>query len=502
MSSTRRRRPLRTRPGRALFACLAVAAGLAAIQTAAMAKSARPLRTGVSYVYAADTKHDPAAVFHHVAETGATQVLTPLEWGWIVPENRPAAWNPEDPGDPNYDWGEYDTWVRGAVAAGLTPVLQIRGAPGWAQRCGPFEGFDSPCDLNPDDLAAFTKAAVRRYSGSFGDLPRVRYWQGLNEPNLSLFFRPQFGDNGAVSAGLYRNLLDTFYAAVKSVDPTNLVIAAGLGPIAVPKYTIGPMRFARELLCMRGRKRPRPARGDCGGGVDFDIFDIHPYTTGSPTHEGGPDDVELGDLHKLTTLLRAADRAGRINGAFKHTPLWLSEISWDSKPPDPGGLPFRILNRWTSETLFRAWTAGVDDVFWFSLRDFEPDPGGLPYESTESGLFFRGATPAQDTPKPNMQAFRFPFVAYPRRKSLRFWGRTPDSRPGKVRIQVRKRGRWRTVHLARANQFGIFRGRARTRYGRNRAGAARARFGAETSRTFSMKPVPDFYQAPFGNPVK
>lgn len=499
MSQTRSHSLLRTRLGQLLLACLAVTV-LTAAQTTAIAKGSGPLRTGVSYVYVADTNDGPAA-FEHVVETGATQVLTPLEWGWVAPRDRPAAWNPEDPGDPNYDWSEYDTWVRGAVAAGLTPVLQIRGAPSWAQRCGPFEGFDSPCDIDPDDLAAFTTAVVRRYSGTFGDLPRVRYWQGLNEPNLSLYFRPQFDGNRVASADLYRNLLNRFYAAVKSVNPTNLVIAAGLGPIAVPKFTIGPMRFARELLCMHGRKRPRPTRGDCGGGVDFDIFDIHPYTTGSPAHEGGIDDVELGDLPKLTALLRAADRANRIKSMFKHTPLWVSEIAWDSKPPDPGGLPFRILNRWTSETLFRAWTAGVDDVFWYSLRDFPPDPSRSPYESTESGLFYRGATPAQDVPKPNMRAFKFPFVAYPRKRGLWFWGRTPNGKRGKVKVQVDRKGRWHTVLLARADRFGIFRGLARTPYGRNRAGGARARFAKESSMAFSMKPVPDFYQAPFGNPV-
>lgn len=499
MGQTHRQSPARASLGGLLLACLAMTV-LTPVGATAIAKGTRPLRTGVSYVYVADTKDGPAA-FEHVVETGATEVLTPLEWGWVAPRDRPAAWSPEDPGDPNYDWSDYDTWVRGAVAAGLTPVLQVRGSPSWAQQCGPFEGFDSPCNVNPDDLAAFTRAAVRRYSGKFGDLPRVRYWQGLNEPNLSLFFRPQFDDNGAVSADLYRNLLNTFYAAVKSVDPTNLVIAAGLGPIAVPQYTIGPMRFARELLCMRGRKRPRPTGGDCGGGVDFDIFDVHPYTTGSPTHEGGIDDVELGDLPKLTALLRAADRADRINSAFKHTPLWVSEISWDSKPPDPGGLSFRILNRWTSEALFRVWSAGIDHVFWYSLRDFPPDPSRPPYESTESGLFFRGATPAQDVPKPNVQAFRFPFVAYPRRRGLWCWGRTPNGKPGEVEIQVRTKGRWRTVRLARANRFGIFRGLAPTRYGRNRAGAARARFAKESSTAFSMKPVPDFYQPPFGQPV-
>ena len=276
-----------------------------------------------------------------------------------------------------------------------------------------------------------------RYSGHFGGLPRVRYWQGLNEPNLSLFFNPQFEGGKPVSPSLYRTLINAFYFAVKSVHRSNLVIAAGLGPIAVPRYTIGPMRFTRLLLCMTGRRHPHPTRGNCGGGVHFDIFDIHPYTTGGPTHEGGVDDVQLGGLSRLKALLRAADRAGRIKGRFRHTPLWIMEFSWDSKPPDPGGLPMKIETRWTAEALYRAWRAGISDFFWFSLRDSAPDPE-LPFSETlQSGLYFRGATVEQDQPKQVLYAFRFPFVSFPHRKGLFFWGRTPNSKRGKVVIQVK-----------------------------------------------------------------
>jgi hypothetical protein len=414
-----------------------------------------------------------------------------------VPKQEPANWQPEDPADPNYDWSHYDLWVSRAVQAGLTPVLQVRGAPAWAQRCT-FTSVDSPCNPDPAKLAAFTTAAVRRYSGNFGGLPRVRYWQGLNEPNLSIFFNPQYEGGKAVSATLYRTLINAFYAAVKSVDPSNIVIAAGLGPIAVPGYTIGPMRFTRELLCMRGRERFQPTPGDCQGGVHFDIFDIHPYTTGGPTHEGGANDVELGDLPKLKALLRAADSAGRIKGQFPHTPLWVTEFSWDSNPPDPGGLPMKLETRWTAEALYRAWKAGISNFFWFSLRDFPPEPN-LPFSETlQSGLYFRGATVAQDQPKEVLYAFRSPFVSFPDKRGLFFWGRTPNSKGGRVAIQLWRSGHWRRAFVARANKAGIFRGVIHSGYGHNKRGLARAVHHGEAAIPFSMRPVPDFPQPPFG----
>ena len=466
--------------------------GLLFLGAAPASAGVRALHTGVSYVYDND-----AASFENAKNVGASIVQTPLRWASVAPNQQPPGWNPADPADPNYDWEFIDQWVSRAVAAGLTPVLQVRGAPLWAQRCHTGE-TDVPCNPDPAALAAFSTAAARRYSGSFGGLPRVRYWQGLNEPNLSLFFAPQYEGDRPVSPQLYRALINSFYAAIKAVDPSNLVIAAGLGPIAVPKYTIGPMRFARLLLCMKGHAHPRPTKGDCEGGVHFDIFDMHPYTTGGPTHEGGINDVELGDLAKLKTLLDAADRAGRIKGAFKHTPLWVIELSWDSKPPDPNGLPMKILSRWTAEALFRSWKVGVEYFFWYSLRDPEPEPQ-LPFSQTDqSGLYFRGPSVAQDQPKEFASSFRFPFVAYPRKRGLYFWGRTPSSSPGRVVVQVLKRGHWRKAAVARANAGGIFQGLSRRRYGRNKQGAARVVYKGQASPAFSMRPIPDFSHPPFG----
>lgn len=463
----------------------------------AVAAPSHALATGISYV----TEDEPLA-FQHVRAAGARFVQTWIPWETVAPVKQPAYWDPANPADPNYRWGSLDQRISEATEAGLTPVLQIASAPIWAQACPPTSILSfSVCDPSPVMLADFATAAARRYSGYFEGLPRVRYWQGLNEPNLSLFFNPQFEGGKPVSPTLYRKLINAFYFAVKSVSPSNLVLAAGLGPIARPGSTIGPMRFARELLCMRGRQNPRPAPDNCNGGVHFDIFDIHPYTTGGPTHEGHIDDVELGDLGKLQALLRAADKAGRIRGKFRRTPLWITELSWDSKPPDPGGLPMRILSRWTAEALYQAWSAGVSHFFWYSLRDSAPIPGVPFSETLESGLYFRGATVAEDQPKPNMYVFRFPFVAYSEKDGFSFWGRTPNSKGGPVLIQIRQGGRWRNAGVARADRHGIFEGEVQGFYGRNKRGAVRARYRKELAVPFSLKPVRDFWQPPFGKPV-
>ena len=474
-------------------ALLAVGALFVSVAAPAMAL-ARPLVTGIAGV-------DPLnpVTFDQSRVAGARFVHIVVPWADVAPRNEPASWKPEDPADFHYEWAWLDTTLTEAIGGGLTPVLEIYGAPSWAQRCQSPAGMEGVlCNPDPVALAAFATAAARRYSGHFDGLPHVVFWQALNEPNLSLFFNPQFEGGKPASPRLYRALINAFYAAVKSVDPSNLVLTAGLGPIAVPHYTIGPMRFARLLLCMKGRHHPRPTGGNCDGGVHFDILDVHPYTTGGPTHRGGPDDVELGDIPKLQSLLRAADRAGRIQGQFKRTPLWITEFSWDSKPPDPGGLSMKIETRWLAEALYRSWRAGVSHFFWYGLRDELPGPGQSFSETLQSGLYFRGATLEQDRPKPFLSAFRFPFVAYPRKGGLFFWGRTPTSEGGKVTIQILRHGSWRQASTVLAGADGVFSGVVPTTYGRDQEGKARARFAGTTAPPFSMRPVKDFSQPPFG----
>lgn len=451
------------------------------------------LVTGVSGVV-----DDDRVVFTRLTTAGARFVHIIVPWGRVAPAGRPVQWDPTSPADQNYDWSSVDPLFIEAARAGLRPVAMVHGAPLWAQRCeaGSLRLVPS-CKPDPASLAAFAVAAARRYSGQFAGLPRVRHWQGLNEPNLSLFFNPQYEDGRAVSPELYRELINAFYFAVKSVDPSNLILAAGLGPIARHPWTIGPMEFTRRLLCMRGRRWPRPTRGDCDGGVHFDIFDIHPYTTGGPAHRGKANDVQLGDLAKLQTLLAAAGRAGRIHGRFRHTPLWITEFTWDSRPPDPGGLRMATLTRWTAEALYRAWRADVTHFFWYPLRD--ELTRGMPFsQSIQGGLFFRGETIGDDRPKPHLRAFRFPFVAFSRANGFFFWGRTPNSRGGRVAIQVRQDGGWRNAAVARANRHGIFRGVVRGSYGRNQRGAVRARYRRDAAAPFSLTPVRSFHQPPFG----
>ena len=97
-----------------------------------------------------------------------------------------------------------------------------------------------------------------------------------------------------------------------------------------------------------------------------------------------------------------------------------------------------------------------------------------------------------------LYAFRFPFVAFAKPTGLFFWGRTPESTPGKVAIQVYQGGKWRNVETVKASKAGMFTGTAPSHYGKGKKGYARALYQGQSSLSFSMKPIPDFRHSPFG----
>jgi hypothetical protein len=282
-------------------------------------------------------------------------------------------------------------------------------------------------------------------------------------------------------------------AAVKGVAADNVVIAGGLAPFRdITPVTYrqdpdwGPLSFMRAFFCLSKSLKPV-----CAGKAQFDVWSHHPYTSGGPTHKAVlSDDVSLGDLPKLRKLLAAAVRAGHIDPG-RMPSLWVTEFSWDSNPPDPEGVPAALEARWTSEALYRMWLSGVSLVTWYLIRD-------LPIQTSyfQSGLYFRGQTLALDKPKPSLQAFRFPFVAFRRGAVVDVWGRTPTSSYAPVAIEQRQGARWRTIATLPSNKYGIFRSSLTS----GSPGPVRARLAPSTdaSRPFSLTPVADQFFNPFG----
>lgn len=426
---------------------------------------------------------DPSAAIADAQAAGASVLRLVLYWDSVAPASLPPNFRADDPGAVDYTWEHFDEQVRQAVAQGLSPIVNIHGAPSWARE-RPSRG--GPYKPDPVKLAQFSKAAARRYSGTYQDLPRVRYWQLWNEPNLALNLRPQIVAKKIYSAAWYRRMLNAFAAAVHSVHPSNSVIGGGTSAFTSragqkSSWGPGPLLFLREVLCLSRQLRPT-----CGDRAHFDIWAHHPYTSGNPYHSANiADDVSLGDLQRMRAVLNAGVRTGRIVTKQKLR-FWVTEFSWDTNPPDPKAMPIALQARWVSEALYVMSRAGVSLVTWFLIRD---EPLSVPYQS---GLYFRNGRP-----KPTLQAFRFPFVAFARAGNIDVWGRTPPRLSKGVIIEQRTGSRWRKLGTLRANGGGIFAGTFRLRA----RGLLRARLPNsknETSRPFSLTEPPDRFVRPFG----
>ena len=378
---------------------------------------------------------------------GAQYVRTLVYWSEIAPATPPSGFAASDPTSPGYSWSALDSTLEAADSAGLTPILDIVGAPDWA-----FEKL--PDGVNggtprASDLGAFATALATHYDGLATGAPAEHVFEVWNEPNLSLDLNP-------VSGSAYRGMVNAVSDAVHAVDPENLVVAGDLDPFGHPKgkkqkwYSVAPLAFMRSMLCLSKGAHPHAT---CHNAARFDVWSHHPYTFGGPFGKAKlPDDVELGDLPRMRALLQAGVRLHHVVSAHP-VQFWVTEFGWDTNPPRPHAASLSLAARWTAESLHQMWLSGVTLVTWFLLEDY---PSPSPYQS---GLYFHASSLADARAKPSLTAFRFPFVAYlGKKKTVSVWGRdaTSDRETAAIQLRHGKSASWRTVALISSNANGIF----------------------------------------------
>ena len=438
----------------------------AAICAPSSAVAVRGLETGFgdgSYVSGDPGTRD--AAFDRTLESGATLTRLSVIWSDIA---RAVPQNPRDPADPAYDFATLDAAISDAAERGLDVILTPTRAPAYAE--GPGRPADAPAGTWKPDPAAFADfgaALATRYSGSFAGLPRVRIYQAWNEPNLFTFLTPQYSGKEQVSAERYREMLNAFYGAVKSVNSDNVVVTAGTAPYGDPAggTRTRPLAFWRQLMCLRDRRKL--VRAPCSAKASFDVLAHHPInTSGGPRRSAiNPDDVATPDVENLRRVLRAGERRNTLATKGRHA-IWATEVWWPSDPPSREGVSPQRQAEYLEEALYVLWKQGVSAVMNLQVVDGESSSN----LASGSGLFF-----ADGRPKPAFTAFRFPFVSErASAEKVRIWGRSPIA--GELVVERRKKG-WRALKRIQVDAGSVFtsnlaiRGQARLR----------ARVGSETS---------------------
>jgi hypothetical protein len=214
---------------------------LAAALMAGAALPASGLGTGIGLQDDRMAANPPEAIPGRVAmmkATGTKVARLDLFWTTAAP-TRPA--NPTDPNDPAYDWTWADAALGGLVDAGIQPIVSVWNAPGWAT--GGVKGvkgvvWNSKAPTRAQDFADFMQALATRYNGrtpitsggqSFGGVD-VNFYEIWNEPNLQLYFFPQYSGKTVVSSPKYVQMANLAVPAIKRVNPGAVPITGVTGP--------------------------------------------------------------------------------------------------------------------------------------------------------------------------------------------------------------------------------------------------------------------------------
>jgi hypothetical protein len=434
----------------------AVAFSLALVSLVPAVASAHRLKTG----FADDAlfgSPDPSlrSTWLNRAERAQAGIIRlNVYWSSVVGSTPPA--NPSDPTDAAYDFSSLDAAVKDASARGFTVMLTVLDAPVWATGKNPPK-HAKPGSWKPDPkaLGEFAQALAKRYSGTLPGLPRVRYFEAWNEPNLTGFLAPQYQGKSAASPGRYRRMLNRFYAGVHKAQPDAKVIGGAVAPFGddpghplFPGHPrVRPLVLLRELFCLRDNLRP----SNCKQKPHLDVLSDHPVNVSNPPRYSAqdPDDVEVADFHNVRRVLRAAERANTVRPGG-HRPLWATEVWWLTDPPNPLGVSPKKQARWLEQSLYLLWKQGASAVVNFEIRDPAYDPNTPASVQATTGVFFHN-----DEKKPSYTSFRFPFVAHHEsKKRVGIWGKAPDS--GKLKVQEKGHRGWRTIAKLDAHRGEIF----------------------------------------------
>jgi hypothetical protein len=213
--------------------------------------------------------------------------------------------------------GDPRTGVDKATAAGIDVYLDVY----------PNGSSQTPRTVSAQNgFAQWTAALV-------AGLPNLRHVIVGNEPNLNLFWLPQFGFEGQdLAAPAYERLLARTYDAVKAAAPTVDVVGGTLSHLGSDRPGTGrdthsPAQFILDLgAAYRVSHRTRPI---------MDAFAYHPYMERSdlpPTlrHQRGKT-LTIADYGKLISALRRAFDGTAQKGA--KLPLVYDEFGVESRPP-------------------------------------------------------------------------------------------------------------------------------------------------------------------------
>ncbi|NLF75628.1 MAG: LysM peptidoglycan-binding domain-containing protein [Chloroflexi bacterium] len=147
---------------------------------------------------------DMVMIANSAKNLGIVWVKQQIEWALYEPVQGAINWTP------------IDEMVDALAAQNFSIMLNVTSAPGWARDSDQEKG--PPTDYQT--YANFVGALAERYQD------RVAAYEIWNEQNL----RREWNTPRGISAASYVEMLRLAYTAIKTVDPTIIVVTGGLAP--------------------------------------------------------------------------------------------------------------------------------------------------------------------------------------------------------------------------------------------------------------------------------
>ena len=220
------------------------------------------------------------AEFAQLKQAGISWIRQTFPWAQIEPQQG------------EFDWAQWDRIVQDSGDLNLIAVLDT--APLWA----------AASSLQPPtstlQFASFARALALRY----GD--RIDYYQIWDEPNLGDRWR------GEVNPMEYAEMLRQARDAIKQVDPTAIIILAGLAPtVETSRANLADWLYLRRLY-------------EAGARNLFDAAAGKPYGFDTPPDDHRIDPNLLNFQH-LVLLREEMEKHGDAGKA-----LWATQFGWNT----------------------------------------------------------------------------------------------------------------------------------------------------------------------------
>jgi hypothetical protein len=281
-----------------------IAAACALALLAAGSAAASP-RFGVAEDMTKYADDGGASLYPRITALGMTENRITVRWNQFAPTSI-------------QERGFLDRSLPVAAHAGVRVVFDVYPTEAWA------------LSVDPETRAALFAAYLQTLARTY---PQVTEYIVGNEPNESYFWQPQFGPAGEqVSAAAFGRLLAVSYDALKAVNPTIRVIAAGPSNEGNDKTSTSPVRFLKALGdAYRTSGRGTPI-------MDALSFHVYPRTnTDPPDKPFGWPNAGGADLARIKQAVWDAFQ-GTAQPVFAEAPaapeaglrLFVDEFGWQA----------------------------------------------------------------------------------------------------------------------------------------------------------------------------